>query len=120
MAATIGSPTVEALETAPAGATGADRLFAALDQHPIEGGPGGCLVEISGIHEAPNGGAWVQIAVVGDPGQNVLLHLFNLNAVDHAIAALDAWGKTPIAYRPAFIEVAEGLLARFRVDGSVQ
>jgi hypothetical protein len=80
-----------------------------LDQHPIDGGPGGCLVEISGIHEAPNGGAWIQIAVVGDPGQNVLLYLSNLTAVDQAIAALDAWGKIPIAERPAFIDVIRPL-----------
>jgi fructose-specific phosphotransferase system IIC component len=103
MAATRGS-TVGALGAEP---TAADRLFVALDQHRVEGAHGGCLVEVSGIHDAPHGGAWVQIAVVGDPSQNVVLYLAAGTAVDRAIAAVDAWGRTPVADRPWSINVIQ-------------
>jgi len=80
--------------------TTADQLFVALDQHRVEGEHGDCLVEVSGIHEAPHGGAWVQVAVVGDPSQNVVLYVAAGTPIDHAIAALDAWSRTPRADRP--------------------
>jgi hypothetical protein len=87
--------------------TTADQLFVALDQHRVEGEHGDCLFEVSGIHEAPHGGAWVQVAVVGDPSQNVVLYVAARTPVDHAIAALDAWGKTPPADRPWSINMIQ-------------
>lgn len=101
MVATTGCSTVGALGAEP---TPADRLFVALDQHRIVGGPVDCLIEVSGIHEAPQGGAWVQIAVVGDPTQNVVLFLPDWATIEHAIASLEAWGRTPVADRPASID----------------
>ena len=104
MVATTGCSAVGA----PGAESGAaDRLFVALDQHRIVGGPVDCLVEVSGVHEAPHGGAWVQIAVVGDPAQNVVLFLSDWTMFDHAIAALEVWGKTPVADRPASIDVKQ-------------
>ena len=116
MAATRES-TVGALGAEP---TTADQLFVALDQYQIQGGHGDCLVEVSGIHEAPHGGAWVQVAVVGDPSQSVVLYLAARASVDHAIAALDAWSRTPPADRPWSINVIPPVsLVSLRLD-SVQ
>ena len=100
--------------------TTADQLFAALDQHRVEGEDGDCLVEVSGIHAAPDGGAWVQVAVAGDPSQNVVIHVAAGTPVDHAIAALDAWSRTPPADRPWSINVLQPVsLVSLRLD-SVQ
>lgn len=90
-----------------AGPSTADQLFLALDQYRIVGGPVDCLIEVSGIHEAPQGGVWVQIAVVGDPTQNVVLFLPDGTAIDRAIAALETWGKIPVAHRPAAVDVMQ-------------
>jgi hypothetical protein len=95
--------TVGALGAQP---TTADQLFVALDQYRLAGGHGDCLVEVSGIHEAPLGGVWVQIAIVGDPTQNVVLYLAARTTLDRAIAALEAWGRTPVSERPFSIAVA--------------
>ena len=89
---------------AKAGPTTADHLFAALDERRITPGPHGRLVEVLGIHAMPDG-AWVQIALVGEPGQGVILHLPRWTRIDHAIAALNVWGETPTDNRPRLIHV---------------
>jgi hypothetical protein len=84
--------------------TAADRLFDALDEHRITAGPDARLVEVLGIHAMPDG-AWVQIALIGESTEGVILHLPLWTSIDHAIAALNAWGKTPAGHRPRLIHV---------------
>jgi hypothetical protein len=84
--------------------TATDRLFDALNERRITADPEGRLVEVLGIHAMPDG-AWVQIALVGESTQGVILHLSPWTSIDHAIAALNVWGKTPTKHRPRLIHV---------------
>ena len=85
----------------------ADRLFARLDNRLIDDASGGWIAYVLGVHIA-DGDIWVQIAAADEPDRNLLLHLLSPADVDHAIAALDAWSKTPGPGRAGIIDVRPG------------
>jgi hypothetical protein len=88
--------------TATAEPTTADLLFVELDQRPVKGIE--VVLEVLGIHVVEGRGTWVQLAPSGEPTQAFILHLAPSATVDQALAALDAWGRTPCESRPRVIE----------------
>jgi hypothetical protein len=88
--------------TATAEPTTADLLFVELDQRPVKGIE--AVLEVLGIHAVEGRGTWVQLAPSGEPAQAFILYLAPRATVDQALAALDAWGRTPLDIRPRVIE----------------
>ena len=91
-----------------------DRLFSILDQRRITASTGSSAIEVLGAHAMPDGGAWVQLAIVDEPTHGVLLHLRHTTAIDDVIDALNRWCETPTEERPGAIDLTPGLPWRVR------
>ena len=86
--------------------TTADRLFLVLDRRRIKASTGSSAIEVLGVHAMPEDGAWVQLAIVGQPAQGVVLHLLDSTTVEDVIEALNTWVETPTEERPRSIDLA--------------
>jgi hypothetical protein len=84
----------------------AERWFAELDQRRIAGGPFSWLIQVDGVHLEQRD-AWVQVALVDQPLSSVVLHVSAHATAAHALAALQAWFKTPPCDRPHVVDVMQ-------------
>ncbi len=84
-----------------------ERLYVMLDGLRIRSGMDDCLIHVQGIHTAPTGDTWVQVALADDPAQGALMHLFPGTTDNQTIAALAVWAALPADDRPRSIDVVQ-------------